>query len=274
MRDLLAPGQQSVSVTNDSGYIDSGASDGGFTLGDVSYSRGFDGGITARIAAGGLYTDQDISTGGSFDIKGFYVAPEASIALGESNVHATLGGFFSSGRMTVDRGYLNGGAMDYSNGKTDTETFAAKLRFDWLDAFKYQGTGFTPYASLSYAHSTIDAYTETGGGFPASFNAATDHSTMARLGVDMVHGVTDSFRLLGKAEVSYRFEKQASGTSGEILGLSGFSFAGQDVDQISVRGGAGAEFDVAGGTASLMLNAASQGSDPDVWLRSSWTVRF
>lgn len=274
MRDLLGVGQQSFSITNDTGYDDSGYSNGGLVIGDLTYARGFDGGITGRIALGGVYTDQDIATGGSFDVKGFYIAPEASIALGDSGVYATIGGYYSHGRMSIDRGYLNGGVMDYSSGKADTETFAAKLRFDWLNAASYDGTDFTPYAMLSYAHSKMDAYSETGGGFPSSFDAVKDHATVARIGVDMVHGLNDDIRLLGKAEASYRFEKETSGTSGSINGLSSFAFDGQDVDQFWVRAGAGAEFDIGGGTASLMVNVTTEGDDPNVWLRSGWTVKF
>jgi hypothetical protein len=41
-----------------------------------------------------------------------------------------------------------------------------------------------------------------------------------------------------------------------------------------VRGGLGAEFAVGGGTASLMVNASTEGGDPSVWLRSGWKVNF
>jgi hypothetical protein len=50
--------------------------------------------------------------------------------------------------------------------------------------------------------------------------------------------------------------------------------AGQDLKQFWVRGGLGGEFDVGGGTASLMVNVTTQGQDPDVWVRSNWTVKF
>ncbi len=55
----------------------------------------------------------------------------------------------------------------------------AKFRFDWLNAFIVSNTNITPYLGLSYAHTTVDAYTETGGSFPVSYDESKDHSTIA-----------------------------------------------------------------------------------------------
>lgn len=63
-------------------------------------------------------------------------------------------------------------------------------------------------------------------------------------------------------------------TSGEIIGISSFDLAGQDVKQFWVRAGTGAEFDGGGGTASLMVNATTEGDNPNVWVRSGWKVNF
>lgn len=176
--------------------------------------------------------------------------------------------------MDVTRGYLNGTALDYSRGEADTQTWAAKVRFDWLNAATVEGISFTPYASLSYAHSRMQGYTESGGSFPSRFNAVTDQATVARVGLDMARDVNESLRLTARTEAAYRFEPHTAGTSGQIIGLSAFSFAGQDVQQFWLRGSVGTEFDVAGGTASISLNVTSQGDDPDIWLRSGWKVKF
>ncbi|MET3857349.1 putative HAF family extracellular repeat protein [Rhizobium sp. OAE497] len=274
MRDLLGLGQRSVAFTADIGYDDSRVSNGGVGIGDVTFGYGLAEGVTARFAGGGLYTKQDIETGGDFHQAAFHMAPEATIALGSSNVYATIGGYYSTGRMNVHRGYMNGAAMDYSHGETDVDTYGAKIRFDWLNAATIAGTKLTPYASLTYAHSHMDGYTEEGGSFPSAFDSVNDHSTVARVGVDFLHELTDTVRLTARTEVDYRFEKNTAGISGEIVGLSAFDFAGEDVKQLWLRGAVGTEFDVAGGTASLGLNVTTEGDDPNVWLRSGWNVKF
>ncbi|MCS4242566.1 putative HAF family extracellular repeat protein [Rhizobium sp. BIGb0125] len=273
MRNLLQAGQQSLWVTSDIGYDNGSASDGAFGVADFGYGLGLEGGGTARFAFGGLYTDQDIDAGGNFINKGFYLAPELTLPVA-GNLYATIGGYYAPGKLTVNRGYLNGGVMDYSMGEADLDTWAAKLRLDWLNAATINDWNLTPYASLTYAHSKLDAYSETGGGFPASFDAVKDHSTVIRAGVDGVHRLDNNIRLLARAEAAYRFEDEAAATSGIITGLSGFNFAGQNTNQFWLRGGLGAEMDVAGGTASLNVNVTTQGDDPTVWIRSGWKVTF
>lgn len=273
MRNLLQAGQQSVWVTSDIGYDNGSASDGAFGLADFGYGLGLEGGGTARFAFGGLYTDQDIDAGGNFIHKGFYVAPELTLPVA-GNLYATIGGYYAPGKLTVTRGYLNGGVMDYSMGEADLDTWAAKLRLDWLNAATINDWNLTPYASLTYAHSKLDAYTETGGGFPASFDAVKDHSTVVRAGIDGVRTLDNNIRLLARAEAAYRFEDETAASSGTISGLSGFNFAGQNSNQFWLRGGLGAEMDAAGGTASLNVNVTTQGDDPTVWIRSGWKVTF
>jgi probable HAF family extracellular repeat protein len=273
MRNLLDVGQQSLWVTSDIGYDNGSASDGAFGVADFGYGLGLEGGGTARFAFGGLYTDQDIDAGGNFINKGFYLAPELTLPVA-GNLYATIGGYCAPGKLTVNRGYLNGGVMDYSMGEADLDTWAAKLRLDWLNAATLNDWNLTPYASLTYAHSKLEAYSETGGGFPASFDAVKDHSTVIRAGVDGVHRLDNNIRLLARAEAAYRFEDETAATSGTITGLSGFNFAGQNTNQFWLRGGLGAEMDVAGGTASLNVNVTTQGDDPTVWIRSGWKVTF
>jgi probable HAF family extracellular repeat protein len=273
MRNLLDVGKQSIWVTNDTGYDSGAVSDGAFGLVDFGYGLGLEGGATARFAFGGVYSDQDLDAGGNFINKGFYVAPEISLPVLDG-LYATIGGYYAPGKLSVTRGYLNGGVMDYSHGEADLDTWAAKLRLDWLNAATISDWNLTPYASLTYARSKLDAYTETGGGFPASFNEMRDHSTVVRAGIDGVHTLDNNIRLLARGEAAYRFEDETAATSGTIIGLSGFSFAGQDTNQFWLRGGLGAEVDVAGGTASLNVNVTTQGDDPTVWVRSGWKVTF
>jgi probable HAF family extracellular repeat protein len=271
MRNLLDPGRQSFSLTTDAGYDSTSSAKGGFAIGDIGYGIGLDGGITARVSAGGLNAYHSINSGGDFTTNGFYVAPEASVPVFEQ-FYATFGGYYSSGRMDVNRGYLNGGVLDYSRGQTGTEVWGAKFRLDWLDAFTVADTSFTPYLGLTYTNARMDGYTETGGGFPVVFDAVTEHATVARIGLDMVSDLTEGVRLTGKLEASYRFEEKTATTTGRMIGLSGFNLAGQDINQFAVRAGIGAELDIGAATSFISLNGALQGNEASAWVKSG--VRF
>lgn len=273
MRSLLEPGRQSFSIVSDIGDNDGRGAAGGFGIADIGYGIGLEGGATARISFGGLYHHRDIDTGGDFTEKGFYIASEISLPVA-SALHAIIGGYYAPGRMSIERGYLNGGAMNYSRGETDLDVWAAKLRFDWLDTFSIGEWNLTPYAGVTYAKAKMGAYSETGGAFPAHFDASGEQSTIIRAGLDGVTDLSDSIRILARAEAVYRLEKKTATTTGVIDGLMGFSFAGQDIDHFWLRGGLGAEFDVAGGTASLNLNVTSEGGDPDLWVRTGWKIAF
>lgn len=273
MRNLLSTGQKSVWGTVDLGYDDSQSANGGLAVGEIGFGYGVSDGITARIGVGFTHNDLKLSSGGSFTTTGGYIAPEASIELID-NLYLTVGGYLGTGTIKTNRGYLNAGVLDFSNGQANANTFGGKIRLDWLDALVIQDTSFTPYVGLSYASTSVDAYTENGGSFPVAYDAVTEHSTIARLGADMVHHLTDDFRVVAKAELAYQFENTSSPVNGTVVGLSSFSLPGQSQNQFWVRGGIGAEYDVGGGTASVMLNVTSRGQDPDVWVRSSYSVKF
>lgn len=127
---------------------------------------------------------------------------------------------------------------------------------------------------MTYAKAEMGAYAENGGAFPARFDANREKSTIIRAGLDGITDLSASIRLLARAEAVYRLEKETAATTGAIEGLMGFSFAGQDIDRFWLRGGLGAEFDIAGGTASLNLNVTTKGDDPDIWVRTGWKITF
>lgn len=273
MRNLLEPGQQSLSITSDVGQSGTTGASGGFGIGDIGYGIGIDGGITARLSVGGLYGEQKIATGGDFTTRGLYVAPEVSIPVLDG-VYATLGGYYSAGQAEVTRVYANGGLLDHSRGQTSTEVWAAKIRLDWLDSLVVADTSFTPYLDLSHTNARMDGYTETGGGFPVHFNAVTEHATIARLGVDMVTDLTDGVRLTGKVEASYRFQEETAAKTGNIVGLSGFKVAGQEINQFGLRAGIGAEFDMGPGTSFISLNGALQEDEASAWVKTGFRFKF
>ncbi|THV22972.1 autotransporter domain-containing protein [Peteryoungia ipomoeae] len=273
LRNRLGAGERSVWGTVDGGYDNSDISEGGLALGEFGLGYGITDGITARISVGGTYSDQDLDAGGWVKQRGFFLSPEVTADLG-SNLFLTLGGYVGRADIDTARGYLNGTIQDSSEGSTNADTWAAKIRLDWLNAANLANTDITPYIGLSYARTTVDAFTEHSGAFPVSYDETSDHSTIARLGADFVHPVSDTVRLLAKTELSYQFEDHAAATSGTLTGISDFSIDGAELKQLWLRGGVGAEVDLGGGTASVMVNATTEGQDPSLWLRSNYTVKF
>jgi probable HAF family extracellular repeat protein len=259
-------------VTGDYGYHEGHGAAGRVGAGEVGLARGFEGGLVGRIAIGRTFDRADLDTGGTSSQDGSYILPEATFDLG--GIKTTVSAYVNKGRLEVNRGYLNGTALDISHGKTDAMTYAGRIRFDWLNAFEAGGTFFTPYASHTTALSRIDAYTETGGAFPARFDPQTEHFNVSRIGLDLTHPITDQVTLLGRVEASYRFEKHMADTAGTILGLNDFAISGAEQKQVWGRAAAGVEFKAGAGTASLVLNATTEGSDPKVWLATSWRVSF
>jgi probable HAF family extracellular repeat protein len=273
MRNLLSTGQRSAWGTVDGGYENGDHSKGGLALGEFGFGYGIVDGVTARVAAGGTYTKQELDVSGDVRQRGFYLSPEVSADVGH-NLYLTVGGYWGRGSIDSHRGYLNGVDHDYSDGSTNSETWGAKIRLDWLNAATIDNTAITPYAALSYAHTKVDAFTEDSGSFPVSYDATDDHATIARLGTDFVHPLTDKVRILAKAEADYQFGDRAADTRGTIVGISDFDLPGQDLNRFWVRGGLGAEFDAGKGTASVMMNATTQGQDPTFWVRTNYTVKF
>jgi probable HAF family extracellular repeat protein len=272
MRNLLDVGRRSVWSTVDTGYDSGTKSEGALALGDFGFGYGLMDGVTVRLQGGVTYTDQDLYDGGDFQARSWYVAPEVTANL-LGDLYLTVGGLYGRGELDINRGYLNGSALDYSTGETDTETLAGKMRIDWLNAVTLGDAAFTPYLALSRTLAKTDAYVETGGSFPASHDAVSEHATIARLGVDGVYRLNDTVTLLARAEAAYRFEEQSTGTSTEVAGVQ-LAVAGEDIKQFWLRGGVGTELAIGGGVASFMLNATTESEDPDVWLRSGWKVDF
>lgn len=273
MRNRLDAGQKAYWNTFDAGYSDRGGGEGGFGLGEIGFAAGFDGGLTARMGLSAAYADLHLENQGHLSERGFYLAPDLTTPLAD-NIFLTLGAALGTGRVDITRGYVSGSALDFSSSSADTLSYGGKIRIDWLDAARFGDTAFTPYLALNYAHLSRAAYDETGGAFPASFTRSDNNITIARLGVDMVHPLEDDVRLLARAEVDYRFEDKAKDTSGTVSGIGAFTLTGSAYQRLWLRGALGGEWDLAGGTATLTLNATTNGAEPNLWLRAGWRKPF
>lgn len=268
----VAAGKKTFWLAGDWGRDDHGTRNGDLGLAEVGGGL-YLGPVQLNVSLGQTWAKQSLVLGGQTKAEGTYLLAEALIPVA-GNLWATFGGYGHWGKADQRRGYLNAGVRDASSGEPEIRTGGLRARLDWDNAFALGATAFTPYADLSYTRMRMDAYTETGGGFPARFDSRGEKATELRLGVNASYPLAGSAKLLGTLEAAHRDEKTGARTSGQVIGLFGFDLAGQTLDRDWARVGAGIEGRLGEGVGSLTLNATSKGSVPSAWLAANWQMAF
>lgn len=269
---LVGEGQNTFWLAGDWGRDDHGSRHGDVGLAEIGLGRHF-GIAQLNVSLGQTWAGQKHTLGGRTKVGGSYLLAEALIPVSRG-FWATFGAYRHWGEADLKRGYLNAGVQTASKASPDTNTWGVRARVDWNDAINFAGTGFTPYADISYAKARVDGYTETGGGFPARFDSRTDKVTEFRIGLNAAKPLGGGLRLVGTLEATHRFEKERTNTSGEVLGLFGFDLPGERNKRDWLRAGMGIEGSVGGGVGSLSLNATTRGEMPNVWLAANWQKMF
>ena len=268
-----APGANTFWVAGDLGRDDHAAnSSGNLAIGEIGVGRNF-GPVQINASVGMTTARQNLSDGGRASHEGSFVSLEALRRV-QGNVWATVGAWYHWGAADLKRGYVNAGAPDASSGRPDVHTTGLRARLDWEAAATIARTMLTPYVALSRSTTRLDGYTETGGGFPARFDARKDNATESRLGVEGRRPLGQGVDLVGLAELAHRYEKEGARSTGELVGLFGFDLPGQTYKRDWARAGVGVEGQVAGGHGSLMLNATTQGPTASAWLAAAWRKAF
>lgn len=268
----VAEGKNTFWLAGDWGRDDHGARDGDFGLAELGLGRNF-GPVQLNVSLGQTWAKQKQVQNGRTQADGTYLLVEALLPV-HGDLWAVLGGYGHWGSAEVRRGYLNAGFQDYSSGRPDTDTWGLRGRLEWDRAWRLGRAEFSPYADLSYSESKLAGYTETGGGFPARFDARTDTATELRLGINAAKPLDNGLTLTGVFEGAHRFEKNGAATSGQMLGLFAFNLPGKDNQQDWLRVGAGLEGNLASGRASLSLNLTTRGETPNAWLAANWQKVF
>jgi probable HAF family extracellular repeat protein len=265
-------GKNAFWIAGDWGRDDHGSRDGDLGLAELGLAHNF-GEVQANVSLGQTWANQNLVLSGSVKADGSYLLTEALMRLSD-NLWATLGGYGQWGKADLRRGYMNAGSQDTSTGRPEVDAWGLRARLDWDSAYVLADASLTPYADLVYSKSRMNGYTETGGGFPAHFDARKDIATELRLGINVLKPLGSGLNLLGTLEVAHRFEKDTARISGQVTGLFRFDIAGEKVERDWLRLGMGAEGKLAGGTASLLLNVTSRGEAPNAWLAASWQTAF
>jgi len=250
-----------------------GSRDGSLGVGELGGGYNF-GPLQANLAVGLTKGNQDTFLGGNADFDGAYIIADLIAPVPQTPLVATLTVFHQQGELHTKRGYLNAGLVNYASGSTDIATYGGAARLDWENAFAARGFSFTPYVKLSLTHTRMDGYVESGGFFPATYDARNDTTTELTVGVNMARPLTSRLTLRSKLEGVHRFEERGSSIDGEIAGVSTFSLPGDEYRQDWLRGAVGLDYATASGVFSVSINATSRGEASSVWLATSYQIHF
>ena len=220
----------------------------------------------AGIAIGRGQQNQDLALAGSNNVTGNYVLGEIDYRPFGSQWVVSLLGMVGSWDAKINRGYANGGNTDYSLGDTDITSRSARLRVDAPVLFSVGGFGFSPYASYAVTQTVVEAYTEAGGGLPASYDQQEHNATEARLGVMATKVFDEKLKLIVSVEGIHRFDGAGPALTGQdITGSFGFNLPGQAPRPDCVRLGFDVDYKLAADTLlNISAHASTVGEVADV----------
>jgi hypothetical protein len=228
------------------------------TSGEVGVNKDIGANTLAGFAIGRGQQNQDLALDGSNNVIGNYFLGEIDYRPFGSQWIVSLLGMVGSWDAKINRGYSNGGSTDYSLGQTDIITRSARLRVDAPILFSVAGFGFSPYASYAVTQTTVDAYTENGGGLPASYDEQQHNATEARLGMMATNVINEKLKLIISVEGIHRFDGAGPALTGQdITGSVGFSLPGQAPRPDCVRLGVDVDYKLA---ADTLLNVSAHAS--------------
>lgn len=259
-------------TSGDWGLDDHGARNGDLGLAEIGAGHNW-GTWQLNAALGQTRAKQALALNSQAKTSGVFLLGEAMRPLGR-DVWNTYSIYRHHGDFELRRGYWNAGLLDQSQARTPAITTGVRARLDWLQAYQAGRVSFSPYTDLLYAVSKLDGYTETGGGFPARFDARREYSTELHLGTNMSRPLSSGNKLVGSLAAVHRFDKDGTRSSGEVIGLTAFNFQDPKNKRDWLQARLGVEGPAADGKGSLGINITTQGETASVWLAASWVKAF
>jgi probable HAF family extracellular repeat protein len=218
--------------------------------------------IGASVGTSGSW--QPLALGGSARMAGQYVLSEIDWQPNGTPLLLSVTGMVGGWGAHIDRAYSNGAATAVSNGTTQLTGGVVRVRADWLEAASIGNTSLNPWASVSLGHLHVNGYTESGGPFPAVFNAQSLGTTDMRVGLTAITEFSSQTRLSTTFEVAHRTGTAAAAT-GTVPGLFDFSLGGGTYGQTWARLGAELDHEINDALAvSASVHLATNGRDPSV----------
>ena len=219
---------------------------------------------TARIGfgVGQAWSQQGLSLNGNANYNGQYFLMEAANAFA-NGLQPSVTGYYGIFDSKLRRSYMNGANIDNSNANPNAYSYAVRARLDWKNAAKLFDFGLSPYTTYTWSKTNLDAYTETGGGFPAQFAASSYSTHDFRIGAAAKTTFFNSTDLRLAVEGIHRFNDNTSGTTGQVIGLWNFSQSGQQLTQTWARAMVDVDHRITDAIAvTVGANAAPSGAGP------------
>lgn len=265
LSSCLIPGKNEFAwVTGDYGTASKGR-DLRQGAGELGYGFRVGQGGVIGFSAGFYDQHQGFDHGGSGESTGRFVVGEAGFGLGRGQLSLTA--LYGTTSVDTVRGYVVGLGTQQSRGHTDGKSFAFRARLDGSEFGTYAGQALSPFASLTYDHTQLDGYAETGGAFPAVFNDRSDSRTVGRLGLVARAELGKSDTLRTTLEFAHSFSGSSSPISGTdtATGLVDFSVPGTAVRTEWGRVGLDLDHRIDASTVlNLTVHASTRGDAFDV----------
>ncbi|WP_175541692.1 autotransporter domain-containing protein [Polaromonas sp. YR568] len=272
---LLAPGLAGFWVSGDWGSLGHRGISGRATAGEVGVKAGIAEGWQGEVALGREQARSETPFHGATTLSSVYVAPGVNWRIADSGVLVSLLGYYGNGRADLERGYLNAGNPVISRGSPDTQTLAARVRVDWLNALSAGPVAVTPYTSLTWIKNTINGYTETAGGFPVQWDEQNGSARLLRVGVDNNWQAGQSLTASARVEYVHRLNDGGNRLGGRIVGLNAFSLQGYEYQKNWWRLGLGGQYKLdSTSSVGATLNVTSQSDAPRLWINLTYNKAF
>ena len=258
-------------VTGDAAHYNASNSD--FQLAEIGVYKDIES-ARAGLGIGQAWDQQGLDSDGSARYNGQYLIAEIDKMI-TPNIEGSVTGYYGGFDTHVSRHYQNGGGISSSNGNTNTTSTSARVRLDWLEMATLDQFTFSPYTAYTLTRAKIDGYTETGGGFPATYNSSKTESDTIRIGLDTKTSLSSTTDLSLTTEVANNFKGNGSGVSGQIIGLGGFAVAARDTHEDWVRVLVDVDHRInKQSLISVGVNGGSQGGDPSYGATVSYRASF
>ena len=255
--------QSQVWATGDFG-ASSRQSNRHMTSGEIGVSQTY-GDFVLGLAVGHASLNQDLLFGGSASIAGNYLLAEADYRLPDRESIVSLVLLRGDYDADATRGYATGSGNDTSTGSTGLKTSSARLRYDGPAQQFTGGFSATPFISYTATRTTANAYTETGGSFPASFGAQAHTAQEGRLGLTTKFVASPSTTLLFTAEWIHRFDDAGSGLTATSSTMGTLTAAGIAPTEDQARFGFEVDHRLSADTLlNFSVHAAATGPSSDV----------
>jgi probable HAF family extracellular repeat protein len=237
-RPLLAQGRMEDDVclwnVNDVAY--KANTNTGIALTEVGGCGTLGDGVVAGLGVGASTSWQGLALGGNAQLAGAYVMGEVDWNPDGTPLLLSLTGVLGGWQANINRAYTNGAATDISSGSTGITAGVIRARVDWMDAAVLGNVSINPWISGAIGHTSMGGYTESGGAFPARFDAQATTQGEVRVGVTAEAELSPQTTLSTTLEVAHR-SGGAPGASGQVLGLFDFDMGGGNQGATWARAG-------------------------------------